>query len=435
MATIRPFAAIRYVPRPDVDFSRVIAPPYDVLDEAGKAALQSRHPNNIVNIDLPWLPPKTVGPDEVYARADMALQSWLSAGILKRDSRPGIYPYTHSFEHHGKTFHRRGLIATVRLSAFGQGHVVPHEKTYSAPIEDRLKLMRATGAQLSPIFGLFSDARSDITRLVYQNLGRPSLDGTMDGVRHQLWEIHDNEIERQAIDLMGTKPIYIADGHHRYTTALQYQKEMEQAHGGPLPPNHPANFCMFVLVSMQDDGLLILPTHRLIGGLSNFDIQIFRGALGKNGVISDTPFLPSQINEFMETTLAKAPPNSFGLFDAKTKKIHLVTITHLDVMKEIEPDHSDAWRKLDVAVLQSYLLDRVVQTEFAGIKEITKGYTADAKEVPAKVDGKQFQIAFLLRSTPLHALEELGKTKEVMPQKSTYFYPKLATGMAINPIR
>ena len=435
MATIRPFAAIRYVPRPDVDFSRVIAPPYDVLDEAGKAALQSKHPNNIVNIDLPWLPPKTVGPDEVYARADMTLQAWLSAGILKRDSRPGIYPYTQSFEHHGKTFHRRGLIATVRLSPFGQGQVVPHEKTYSAPIEDRLKLMRATGAQLSPIFGLFSDARSDITRLVYQNLGRPSLDGTMDGVRHQLWEIHDNEIERQAIDLMGTKPIYIADGHHRYTTALQYQKEMEQANGGPLPPNHPANFCMFVLVSMQDDGLLILPTHRLIGGVSNFDVEIFKAALGKNGNISDTPFLPSQITEFMETILAKAPPNSFGLFDAKTKKIHLVTITNLDVMKEIEPDHSDAWRKLDVAVLQSYLLDRVVQSEFAGIKEITKGYTADAREIPAKVDGKQFQIAFLLRPTPLHALEELGKSKEVMPQKSTYFYPKLATGIAINPIR
>jgi uncharacterized protein (DUF1015 family) len=418
-----------------VDFSRVIAPPYDVLDEAGKAALQSKHPNNIVNIDLPWLPPKTVGPDEVYTRADMTLNAWISAGILKRDTRPAIYPYTQSFDHHGKTFHRRGLIATVRLSPFGQGQVVPHEKTYSAPIEDRLKLMRATGAQLSPIFGLFSDPRSDITRLLYQDLGRPALDGTLDGVRHQLWESRDTEIERQVIDLMGTKPIYIADGHHRYTTALQYQKEMEQANGGPLPPNHPANFCMFVLVSMQDDGLLILPTHRLIGAVSNFDVNAFKNALGANGTVAETPFTADTIEAFMDTTLAKAPANSFGLFDGKAKKIYLVTVTNLGVMKEIEPDHSDAWRKLDVAVLQSYLLDRIVQKEFGGGSEITKGYTADAKEVPGKVDGDKFQIAFLLRSTPLHALEELGKTKEVMPQKSTYFYPKLATGMAINPIR
>jgi uncharacterized protein (DUF1015 family) len=413
----------------------VIAPPYDVLDEAGKAALQAKHPNNIVNVDLPWLPPKTVGPDEAYERANLTLQAWLSAGILKRDPRPAIYPYTQSYEHAGKNFHRRGLIATVRLSPFGQGQVVPHEQTYAAAIEDRLKLMRATGMQLSPIFGLFSDARSDVTKLLYANLGRPQHDGTVNGVRNQLWELHDNDVANKISELMGTKPIYIADGHHRYTTALQYQKEMEHQNGGPLPPNHPANFCMFVLVSMQDDGLLIFPTHRLIGGLEHFECGIFKAELGNNGTVSDTPYWPSQIEQFMDDTLAKAPPNSFGLLDGKTKKIYLVTVTNLDVMKRLEPDHSDAWRKLDVAILQRYLLDEVVHKEFAGGKEITKGYTADAKEAAQKTDGKQYQAAFLLRPTPLHALEELGKTKEVMPPKSTYFYPKLATGMAINPIR
>ena len=435
MATIRPFTGIRYASRPELDFSSVIAPPYDVLDEAGKARLQAKHPNNIVNVDLPWLPPKTVGPDEAYARANNTLEAWLGAGVLKRDARPAIYPYTQSYDHGGKTIHRRGLIAAVRLSPFGQGQIVPHEKTYPSAIEDRLKLMRATRAQLSPIFGLFSDARSEVTKLLYAGLGLPQHDGTLDGVRNQLWEIHDNEIANKVSEMMGTKPIYIADGHHRYTTALQYQKEMEEKNGGPLPPNHPANFCMFVLVSMQDDGLLIFPTHRLIGGLNSFDLNIFKAELGANGTVSDTPYWPSQISEFMDNTLAKAPPNSFGLLDGATKKIHLVTVTNLDAMKRIEPDHSDAWRKLDVAVLQSYLLDQVVQKEFAGGKELVKGYTPDAKEAAQKTDGKQYQIAFLLRPTPLHALEELGKTKEVMPQKSTYFYPKLATGMVINPIR
>jgi uncharacterized protein (DUF1015 family) len=435
MATIRPFAGIRYASRPELDFSSVIAPPYDVLDEAGKAALQAKHPNNIVNVDLPWLPPKTVGPDEAYSKTNMTLQAWLSAGILKRDPRSAVYPYTQSYDHAGKTFHRRGLIATVKLSPFGQGQIVPHEKTYPSAIEDRLKLMRATGAQLSPIFGLFSDPRSEVTRLLYANLGLPTLDGTLNGVRNQLWEIHDNDVVNKVGDLMGARPIYIADGHHRYTTALQYQKEMEDQNGGPLPPNHPANFCIFVLVSMQDDGLLIFPTHRLIGGLGSFDINIFKAELGANGTVSDTPYWPSQIDQFMDDTFAKAPPNSFGVLDGKTKKIYLVTVTNLDVMKRLEPDHSDAWRKLDVAILQSYLLDQIIQKEFIGGKEITKGYTPDAKEAAAKTDGNQFQVAFLLRSTPLHALEDLGKTKEVMPQKSTYFYPKLATGMVINPIR
>ena len=210
---------------------------------------------------------------------------------------------------------------------------------------------------------------------------------------------------------------------------------MEAQNGGPLPPHHPANFCMFVLVSMQDDGLLIFPTHRLIGGASHFDINIFKAELGANGTVSDTPYWPSQIETFMDETLAKAPPNSFGLLDGKTKKIYLVTVTNLDVMKQIEPNQSDAWRKLDVAILQSYLLDRIIQKEFASGGEITKGYTPDAKEAAQNTDGQKYQLAFLLRPTPLHALEELGKTKEVMPQKSTFFYPKLATGMVINPIR
>ena len=406
-----------------------------MLDEAGKAELQAKHPHNLVNVDLPWLPPKTVGPDDAYTRANVTLEAWLSAGILKRDPRPAIYPYTQSYDHAGKTFHRRGLIAAVKLSPFGQGQIVPHEKTYPSAIEDRLKLMRATGMQLSPIFGLFSDPRSEITKLLYANLGLPQHDGTLNGVRNQLWETHDNDVINKASEMMGTKPIYIADGHHRYTTALQYQKEMEAQNGGPLPPNHPANFCMFVLVSMQDDGLLIFPTHRLITGLDHFDINIFKRELGENGTVSDTPYWPSQISEFMDNTLAKAPANSFGVLDGNTKKIYLVTITKLDVMARLAPDQSDAWRKLDVAILQTYLLDQILQKEFAGGKEIKKGYTPDAKEAAAKTDGKQYQVAFLLRSTPLHALEELGKTKEVMPQKSTFFYPKLATGMVMNPIR
>lgn len=436
MAQIRPFAAIHYAKRKDFDFSRLIAPPYDVLDEKSKAALQTGHPNNIVTIDLPHLPPKTAGPDEVYEQANLTLQSWLAAGVLQRDVRPALYPYTQSYQHGGRTFHRRGFIALVRLAPFGEGEVVPHEKTYAGPIEDRLKLMRATGVQLSPIFGLFSDPRNEVTNLLYHELAKPAFSGTLDGVKNDLWSVIDAEVENQVIDLMAAKPIYIADGHHRYTTALQYQKEMhEQNSGSPdLPANHPANWCMFVLVGMQDPGLLILPTHRLIGGLDSFDADVFKAAVGDNFEMIQTPLHPDHVDE-LAMTLNGCPPHTFGLFDGQKRTLYTLQLKNPDLLKSWEPNQSEAWRKLDVAILQRYLLDEILQPKFSGGKELIKGYTADPHDIATQVDGRKYQIALLLRPTPLHALEELGRHGEVMPQKSTYFFPKLTTGMVINPLR
>ena len=432
MAAIRPFAGIRFSQGHDI--SNLIAPPYDVLDEKGKAALQQKSDKNVVNIDLPHLPAKTAGPDQVYQQANATMQAWLTTGILKRDGRRALYPYTQSFKQNGNTVHRRGFIGLVRLSPFGEGHVVPHEKTYKGPIEDRLKLMRATGVQLSPIFGLFSDPRNEINNLLYQNAGRPELSGTLDGVQNDLWSVIDAEVENQVIDLMGHKPIYIADGHHRYTTALQFQKEMASLHGGTLPPDHPANYCMFVLISMQDPGLMILPTHRLIGGLGRFDMDRFRAAIQPHFAVEATNLSPDQMPEAVQT-LANGPANTFGLYDGATKKLYTLRLINLDLLKRIEPKQSDAWRQLDVAILQRYLLDEILQPRFAGTTELTKGYTAYPEEIVPQVDGNKYQIALLLRPTPLHALEELGKHGEVMPQKSTFFFPKLATGMVMYPLK
>ena len=364
----------------------------------------------------------------------MTFQAWLHAGILVRDPRPALYPYTQSYEHAGRTYHRRGFIALVKLAPFGAGDVVPHEKTYKGPIEDRLKLMRATGVQMSPIFGLFPDPKNEVTNLLYQNLGRPELSGTLDGVKNDLWSVIDAEVENRVIDMMGTKKIYIADGHHRYTTALQYQHEMEQANGGPLPVAHPANWCLFVLVGMQDPGLQILPTHRLIGGLSGFSIDKFRAAVGANFDVAETPLRPDHVDELADV-LAQHPAHTFGLFDGKTKKLYTLSLKNKDVLKPFEPNQSQAWRELDVAILQRYLIEEVLQPTFAGGKEVTKGYTADPHEIAPQVDGNKYQIALLLRPTPLGALEQLGQHGEVMPQKSTYFFPKLATGMVIAPLK
>jgi uncharacterized protein (DUF1015 family) len=434
MVNIRPFTAIHYARQAELDLSKVIAPPYDVLDERGKSALVAKHPHNIVSIDLPHLPPKTVGPDAVYQKANITLEAWLNSGVLIQDPRPALYPYMQSYEHNGKIFHRRGFFALVRLSPFGQGHVIPHEKTYANPIEDRLKLMRATRVQLSPIFGLYSDPRNRVTSLLFEKLGRPEFSGTLDEVKNDLWSVPEAETENKIIDEMGGKPIYIADGHHRYTTALQYQEEMKQKNCGKLPEAHPANWCLFVLIGMQDDGLQILPTHRFIGGLRDFDVQAFISALKGNFEAMDTGLMGDHVDEFVRDVLPKQPAHTFGLFDGKSRKVYQMRLKNLDVLKELEPKHSEAWRRLDVAILQRYLLDEVIQPRFAGGREPIKGYTADPDEIAAQVDGERYQIALLLQSTPLHALEELGKHGEVMPQKSTYFFPKLATGMVINPL-
>lgn len=434
MAHIRPFAGVRYNKVKFPDVSDVIAPPYDVLDEAGKAAYQGKHPNNIVTIDLPHLPPKSVGPDATYVEANRTMQRWIEEGTLAKDRRSATYAYAQTFQHGARTVHRRGMITLVKLSPFGAGEVVPHERTYDAPIEDRLKLMRATGMQLSPIFGLFSDPRNEVTGLLFKNLGRPEQSGTFDGVQNDLWGMIDADIENPIIDLMKAKPIYIADGHHRYTTALQYQREMEQKNGGPLPPNHPANWCMFVLVSMQDPGLLILPTHRLIGGLEGFDAAEFRAALMDNFEVHEAIFRPEQLPAFAEA-IEKGEPHTFGLYDGRQRRAYTLRLLNENVLTNLEADRSEAWQQLDVAILQRYLLDEVLGKHFAGGKELVKGYTADASAIAREVDGKKYQVGLIMKSTPLHALEELAKYGEVMPQKSTYFYPKLATGMVMNPIR
>ena len=433
VAYIRPFAGIRYSHKLAEGFSNLIAPPYDVLDESARAVLQRKDPRNIVAIDLPHMPPKTAGPDSVYQAANARLRTWLADGTLARDPRPALYPYTQTYQHGERTFHRRGFIALVQLSPFGAGQVVPHEKTHKGPIEDRLKLMIETGAQLSPIFGLFSDPRNEVNNTLYQNLAKPEYSGTLENVQNDLWHVNDAAIINSVTDLMTSKPVYIADGHHRYTTALQYQQIMTEKNGGPLPADHPANYCMFVLVAMQDPGLLILPTHRLLGGLEAFDAAKLQIALGSNATVER--FVDGADPVKLAAAVAHAPAHTFGVYDGKAQRGYLLKLGNANALADLEPGQSQAWRELDVAILQRYLIDDIIRPTFCRGLEPVTGYTADAGTIrSATAGGLPYQLALLLQSTPLHALEQLGKHNEVMPQKSTYFFPKLATGMVMNPL-
>jgi uncharacterized protein (DUF1015 family) len=336
-----------------------------------------------------------------------------------KDRRPAYYAYAQTYTQSGRTFNRRGFFALVKLSPFGQGEVVPHEKTYPDAIADRLKLMRATATQLSPIFGLFSDPENRVTSRLFAGLEQPDMSATLDGVKNELWIVTDSHALADVTQLMAAKPVYIADGHHRYTMALQYEKE------------HPAaDHALFVLVAMQDPGLVILPTHRIIGGLGEFNIDALRRKLGDNADLTEQPGGAGAVAGYGGQTLPTRPGGTFGLYDGTARKLYELRIKNPDVLKPLEPTQSQAWRSLDVAILQRYLLDEII----APGGRCTKAYTASAADVVPMTDGVTRQIALLPRPTPLGALVELGKHNEVMPQKSTYFFPKLATGLVLHPL-
>jgi len=423
LAEIRPFRGIRYSKELSARLSDLVAPPYDVLDESGKATLQRKHDRNIVAVDLPHMPPKTVGPDSAYQTADRTLRQWITEGVLSRDDQPAFYAYAQTYSHGRKKYNRRGFFSLVKLSPFGAGQVVPHEKTYPDAIADRLKLTQATRMQLSPIFGLFSDPANEVTSELFKGAGEAQQTATLDGVKNELWPVTDPAIQAKVAQLISPRPIYIADGHHRYTMALQYEKD-----------NPTANYALFVLVAMQDPGLLILPTHRIIGGMNRFDPAAMRARLGANAELTELAISPDGVDEYADQIMPLKPPHTFGLYDGANQTLYELKLKNPDVLKSLEPNQSDSWRQLDVAILQRYLLDEVIAPTFAPGREITKGYTADPKAIVTMTDGERRQIALLLQPTPLKALEELGRHNEVMPQKSTYFFPKLATGMVMNPL-
>ncbi|MEE8170745.1 MAG: DUF1015 domain-containing protein, partial [Phycisphaerae bacterium] len=276
MAQIRPFRAIRY---PDRDISNRIAPPYDVLDRADKQALLARNDRNIVAIDLPHVPPKQAGPPETYEHAAMLLRQWLADGALRQDEHPALYVYHQTFAHGGRTYTRRKFFARLRIEEFGAGSVYPHEQTFGGPKADRLMLTRATRCNLSPIFTLFPDETNDVAGAFETAIKRePDAAGTLDGVESRLWAVTDAAVIDRVCGLLADRSVFIADGHHRYGTAVMYRDELAKSQGG-LPDDHPANFVLCVLAGMEEPGLLILPTHRVVCDLPDASSALLAEAL------------------------------------------------------------------------------------------------------------------------------------------------------------
>jgi uncharacterized protein (DUF1015 family) len=427
MSTIRPLTGIRYAAGKSRDISDFLSPPYDIIDQSGKDELLARHPRNFVLIDLPHVPPKSAGPAELYQASRRILDQWLTDGTMVRDQQAALYVYHQAYRHGGREYVRKMFFAGLRLEPFGEGSIFPHERTFGGPKEDRLALTKATGANLSPIFGLYQDAENQVARRLERSLAdEPLAIGTLDGVENRLWAVTDAATIAEVTNLMAPRATYIADGHHRWGTAMLYRDWLAEQQG-PLAADHPAQFVLCVFCAMEDPGLLILPTHRVLPGV-NVAADTFAG----DRRVEVRPLEVSNPGQ-VGGVLKKLGPQALAMYHAGTGRYFLVRPVAADILDPLEPERTSAWRRLGLAFLHAYVLDRVVTPDLCGGQPPEIRYVkSDDEAVQTALDTGG--TAFLMQPTTMEELRAVCTAGDLMPHKSTYFYPKLASGLVINPL-
>ncbi|MCK4624756.1 MAG: DUF1015 domain-containing protein [Phycisphaerae bacterium] len=417
---IRSFQGWRYSVA-DGDISRLISPPYDVLSQVDKDAMLAADARNIVTVDLPHVPPVGVGPDEAYRAAAGRLDEWKSAGLLRQDGKPAIYAYQQTYEWAGKTHTRNMMIARVRATEFGKD-VMPHEETFAGPKADRLKLTQHTQTQLSPIFGFYNDPGGAVSTMIQSAIGgEADAVGSLNDVTEKLWVIDDEKVVDSIASSLRGEPVFIADGHHRYTTALNYRDSL-----GEIAPDHPANFVMFVLAAMDDPGLIVLPTHRIIRGLDGFDLEKF--VAGTGDVMGYEP-VSLEASDVIDADAFLRPFGRHAMAMVGHNSAYVGRLKDISVMKTLSPDEIDAWRDLDVAILHRLVIEKCL-ADFR-TDDTSIDYTPDGSAALAAVESGQADLTVLLQGTPIEAVRQIALAGAVMPHKSTYFYPKVATGMVL----
>ncbi|MFW6133709.1 MAG: DUF1015 domain-containing protein, partial [Planctomycetota bacterium] len=353
---IKPFRGWHYCP-PDGDVTDLIAPPYDVLSADAKDALLVRNEHNIVAVDLPHVPPHQVGPEEAYREAASRLAAWEGEGVLCHDLDPAIYVYEQTYRAAGQAHTRRAMLCGVRATELG-GEVKPHEHTYPGPKADRLKLAEHTRMQLSPVFGFYEDPSGRAGELLGEAAcGRCDLQGELQGVTEKLWIVTDEGVIAALRDTLLDQPVFIADGHHRYTTQLNYRDALRDA--GAIDEDHEANFVMFALVEANDPGLIVLPTHRIVSGLAEgFSAEKLAAraeAFAWQRCSVDEADLTNP-----DAWLRRYGRGAMALMDADPAEIWIARLKDPDAMTRAAPDQPQAWRQLDVAVLHKLLIDQAL---------------------------------------------------------------------------
>jgi uncharacterized protein (DUF1015 family) len=432
MATIRPFQGVRYNPERIDDLSAVVSQPYDRVRHGLQDKYYGRSPHNVVRIIKGKEKPDDDEAHNVYTRAREYYQSWLDEGVLIREETPALYVLRQNFTlPDGTEKSRQGLITAFRLSSFDEGIVLPHERTHSGPKVDRLNLMRATQANYGHIFMLYPGDRINqlLDAAVQTAPGFEVHELFEKDVTQRFWAVTDPEIVTTVVNEMAPKEnLIIADGHHRYETALNYRDEMRRRHPD-APENAGFNYRMVTLVSMSDPGLVILPTHRLIHSYDKMS-----GAEVVEEAKAYFEIIPADGREALEEALSEATPEHprFGFYDGSYSVLQLKSP---EMMDRILPGRDPAWRMLDVSVLHEVLIERVmgISKEAVERKENIE-YLRDPQMGYDAVDQGEAAFLFVMNPTRMEQVRACTAAGEKMPQKSTDFYPKVISGLVMMPI-
>ena len=423
MAEIKAFKALRFNTDKAGLIDELVCPPYDIISEEQRKGYLAKNENNIIRLELPK-------GDEPYKTAGETLDKWLNDEILKRDEKDGIYIYEEEFSINDIHTKFKGCIVRVKLEEFSNGIVLPHEETLSKAKEDRFNLMKATNCNFSQIYSLYMDSEHKITgRLDKLSEGNPEIELTDgDGVTHRLWIVTDEDEINAICNDFADKKLYIADGHHRYETALNYRNYCHENNIG----DGGENYVMMMLVDMEHEGLVVLPTHRLVRDLESFD---------KEKLLNDC-------KEYFDIK----EENDINMAEGKLKKLYdegkkafafysgdegynILVLKDENAIAELLPNKSKATQGLDVTVLHTLVLEKIFGIDAENMaKQINLTYTRLFDEAVEGVKNGKFQCAFILNPTRVTEIRDVAAAGEKMPQKSTYFYPKLITGLVMNKL-
>jgi uncharacterized protein (DUF1015 family) len=420
MAIVKPFKGLRFQKSAGA-IEELVCPPYDIISEEQRKEFLKTNEHNVIRLELPK------EGEDVYQKAADVLNNWLENNVVATESEDKFYIYEEEFEVDGVRKNFKGVIARVKLTEFSEGVVIPHENTLSAAKEDRFNLMCATGCNFSQVYCLFEDQNKKITDLIDTVNGTQTVNELSDneGVTHRLWTL---DSDCGLTELFADKCLYIADGHHRYETALRYR---QYARDNGADENAASEYVMMMLVPMESDGLVVFPTHRIVHSLNSFD--------GRQMLIDARDFFHvGEISSYasLEKNLKSeynAGKISFGAyFDGR---FYLLTLKTSPTLDELLPELHETLRTLDVSVLHSLILEKLMGIDKENMaKQINLKYTRDANEAVDAVNSGA-NCAFFLNPTRVEQIAAVGGAGQKMPQKSTYFYPKLITGLVMNKFK
>jgi uncharacterized protein (DUF1015 family) len=414
MADIQPFRALRYDPDRTGGLQDVVAPPYDVIDRQQRAALESRSPYNIVGIDLPE------GGEDRYERAARLLDAWRGEGVIVEDDQPALWTLAQDYTGpDGRRRTRQGFFARVRVEGYGAGRIRPHERTHPGPKEDRLRLTRATRANLSPIFSLYSDPAGAAEKALAGAAGGTPWAQTTDddGTVNRLRRVEDREAIATVERVLGGTELLIADGHHRYETSRVYADEI----GG----DGPHRYVLMCLVALQDPGLTVFPTHRLVRGLSSSRQEALATALRRD-------FEIAELGDTAELAPESGDTVRIGYIDSRLGKPLMLTLRDPGIADAALPDRAEPYRRLDTAVLEALILKGALQMTEDDIDHLNGlGYARDFDQALELIGSGTYDAAFFMAPTPIERVQAVAKAGESMPPKSTYFFPKVPTGLLL----